>query len=282
MTREAQQAVPILRRHANEIVWLASYPRSGNTWVRFLIYNLVRGEPIFSRQVQEFIPSFHKGVEAAHFTGDYTIIKSHLRYTETMPLNRCTAGAIYVYRNPLDVMASNVGYAMRWASDELPPTERRRQILELTEEFIANRGFLGWQQMGMGRWDENVESWIGRALPFPVLTVRYEEARCKTMEFVDRLCDFLGIVRTADERAEAIRNSSLDAMSAMEQREIDHGWPGLFLGERAAHGSDSWRFVGKGQSGALTASLPAECLERARAAFAPFLRKYDYAHEERT
>jgi hypothetical protein len=28
-----------------KIIWLASYPKSGNTWVRFLIYNLVFGKP---------------------------------------------------------------------------------------------------------------------------------------------------------------------------------------------------------------------------------------------
>lgn len=277
MVPSPQHPMPIGRSPATRIVWLASYPRSGNTWVRFLIYNLVHGKPIFSRQVQEFIPSFHKGVEAAHFTGEYTIIKSHLRYTESMPLNSCSAGAIYVYRNPLDVMASNIGYAMRWVSDALSPTERQQQILNLTEEFVAHRGFLGWRNMGMGSWDENVESWIGAALPFPVLTVRYEDARAKTGEFVEQLCNFLGIGRTADERAEAIRNCSIDAMSAMEEAEIEHGWPGLFLGERSADGSDSWRFIGKGQSRTLKASLPEEFLNRANAAFALFLRKYGYA-----
>lgn len=277
MVPSPQHPMPIRRSPATRIVWLASYPRSGNTWVRFLIYNLVHGTPIFSRQVQEFIPSFHKGVEAAHFTGEYTIIKSHLRYTENMPLNPCSAGAIYVYRNPLDVMASNIGYAMRWVSDALSSAERRQQILNLTEEFIAHRGFLGWRNMEMGSWDENVESWIGAALPFPVLTIRYEDARRKTEEFVEQLCNFLGIARTADERAEAIRNCSIDAMSAMEEREIEHGWSGLFLGERSVDGSDSWRFIGKGQSRTLKASLPEEFLNRASAAFAPFLRKYGYA-----
>lgn len=226
--------------------------------------------------MQEFIPSFHKGIEAAHFAGDYTIVKTHLRYMENMPLNPCSAGAIYVYRNPLDVMASNIGYAMRWASDALSPTERQRRILGLTEEFVAHRGFLGWREMGMGSWDENVGSWTGAALPFPVLTIRYEDARSEPGEFVERLCNFLGIARTAHEQAEAIRNCSVDAMSAMEEEEIAHGWPGLFLGERPADGSDSWRFIGNAQSGTLKASLPEGILSRASAAFAPFLRKYGY------
>jgi hypothetical protein len=238
---------------------------------------LIHGKPIFSRQVQEFIPSFHRGIEAAHFTGDCTIIKSHLRYTETMPLNSCSAGAIYVYRNPVDVMVSNIGYAMRWVNDDVPMAERKRQILGLTEEFIAHRGFLGWQKMGMGSWDENVESWNAAALPFPVLAIRYEDARQEIEKFVDQLCNFLGLARTADERMAAIRNCSVDAMSAMEQREIEHGWPGLFVGERPAYGSNSWRFIGKGRSGALKASLSEELVKRANAAFAPFVRKYGYA-----
>lgn len=276
MAPGARQPVPIRRSPANRIVWLASYPRSGNTWVRFLIYNLVHGKPIFSRQVQEFIPSFHKGIEAAHFAADYTIVKSHLRYTENMPLNPCSARAIYVYRNPLDVMASNIGYAMRWVSDALAPTERRRQLLGLAEEFVAHRGFLGWREMGMGSWDENVESWTGAALPFAVLTIRYEDARSEPAKFVEQLCNFLGLARTAYERAEAIRNCSVDAMSAMEESEIANGWPGLFLGERPVGGSDSWRFVGHARSGTLKASLPEGLMNRASAAFAPFLRKYGY------
>ena len=42
-----------------EIVWLASYPKSGNTWLRFLLYCYLFGAPRDSAQILRKLPDIH-------------------------------------------------------------------------------------------------------------------------------------------------------------------------------------------------------------------------------
>ena len=41
------------------VTWLASYPKSGNTWLRFLLYSYYYGSVTVSAQVAERIPDIH-------------------------------------------------------------------------------------------------------------------------------------------------------------------------------------------------------------------------------
>ena len=41
------------------IIWLASYPKSGNTWLRFLLYNYLFGEVRRSGDIARRIPDIH-------------------------------------------------------------------------------------------------------------------------------------------------------------------------------------------------------------------------------
>lgn len=50
------------------IVWIASYPRSGNTWVRFLIANLLYKRITASSELQSFVPDVHEGSGVDHLS----------------------------------------------------------------------------------------------------------------------------------------------------------------------------------------------------------------------
>src|SRR5262245_64756041 len=94
-----------------KIVWLASYPKSGNTWVRFLLANLMVGDVTASEQVKIQIPDIHEGITGQHlFGGHTTIIKTHWKFWTGFPLREDTIGAIYVLRHPIDVLESNQNY----------------------------------------------------------------------------------------------------------------------------------------------------------------------------
>ena len=104
-----------------EIVWLASFPRSGNTWMRFLLTHLLFEKPEKSFDIGRYIPDMGLPgeLEKAIDTGDgifegldgkkVIIVKTHdlfsvHRTLRTLPFR--TAAAIYIIRNPLDVAAS--------------------------------------------------------------------------------------------------------------------------------------------------------------------------------
>lgn len=259
------------------IIWLASYPRSGNTWLRFLLYNLHQGAPFASHQVDKFIPSFHRGVAAEHFTGDRpTIVKTHLRYRPDMPLDECTAGALYIYRHPMAVMASNVRYVMRLVPyEEFTLAVRRTLVTKIVTEYIDNLGLIGWRKNGYGSWDENIASWIGDTHRFPVLAVRYESLTRDPLFEIGRICDFLGLVISAEDRAAAVRNASEETLKAMEELEIHHGWPGLFA-NFVNGGSRRWRFVRDTSLEPLAELVPPDVLARAAETLAVPARRFGY------
>jgi hypothetical protein len=260
-----------------KIIWLASYPRSGNTWLRFLLYNLHHGAPFASHQVDKFIPSFHKGLTAEYFArGTPSIIKTHLRYSDDMPLAECTAGAIYVYRHPVPVMASNVRYVMRLLPYEDITVEARRTLVsKVVTEFADNRGLLGWHNAGYGSWDENVRSWIGTQRKFPVLTVRYENLVRDPWVEIDRICDFLGLEVSMAKRAAAVENTSEASLMAMEELELHHKWPGLF-DNLVGGGSRKWRFVRDTSLEPIAELVPPDVYARAAEALAASARPFGY------
>lgn len=187
-----------------KIVWLASYPKSGNTWVRVLLTNYRRdaeqpadinaldGGPIASARVwlDEWV-----GIEASVFD-DATIerlrpgvyrcmareepemlfMKAHDAWGCTdrgEPLfpSDVTHGVVYILRNPLDLVAScanHWGISLETAAERLcnPEFALARSLGGTTDQLHQR----------MGAWSGHVESWLDHA-EMPVHRVRYEDLR---------------------------------------------------------------------------------------------------------
>ena len=125
--------------------FVVSYPRSGNTWTRFLVANLVYTDKEVSfANIERLIPDTLQSNRALKRTPRPRIIKSHeyldLRYPKT----------IYIVRDPRDVALSSYNFRRKYREieDALP-------LEQFVEDFIAGRPASGW-----GTWAENVASWI--------------------------------------------------------------------------------------------------------------------------
>ena len=137
------------------IIWLASYPKSGNTWMRAFLHNLLTNsqEPVDINALDQFTfgegsARFYKRFDPRPLTSlserevmalrpkvhemltrafpDSVFVKTHhfLGEIEGLPLITMdhTAGAIYIVRNPLDVVvsyANHFGFAIDQAIEEL-------------------------------------------------------------------------------------------------------------------------------------------------------------------
>ena len=44
----------------NSFIWISSYPRSGNTWLRFIILDLIFNKKNKSSYANEYVPDIHK------------------------------------------------------------------------------------------------------------------------------------------------------------------------------------------------------------------------------
>ena len=206
------------------VIWLASYPKSGNTWVRFLFANLVLGKVESSDAVHRLVPDFHVGINWQALRGNRRLVlKTHLKYFDKIPLREDTIGVVYVVRNPLDVIVSALNYS-ELVRGQL--SEERRQAF--IAEFVEHGGLKEWKDIGFGAWDENVRSWHAKEMPFPRLTLRYEDLKANPVEGMTRLCRFFNIARSEKDIGDAIAASSFSNVRAMEARELAVGKPGLF------------------------------------------------------
>lgn len=261
------------------IIWLSSYPKSGNTWLRFLLLNLVYGRQESSQNLDRLTPDIHKGPVQLPQPGQPKLfVKSHLKMSETMPLLEHTAGFIYVVRNPVDVLLSNLRYYYwrKCVSDD--PEIRARLRTEYIAEYIAQRGDPRWQNMGMGSWDEHVTGWLTNSRGFPGFLIRYEDLLTDPLPVMRNLCAFLGLGKTTEEIRDAVHNSSFDRIRAIEEREIRNGIEGFFFSSsrmrRVIAGN---RFMQSGRTGAGIEYLDRSQIDAIVNMFRPIMEKLGYS-----
>ena len=142
----------------NKITWLVSYPRSGNTWLRFLIANLIRPrkEADFPF-VEKYVPDGHQN-SLSGILKDKTLkqplcIKSHHRWFPYY--EKC----IYLYRDVRDVAISCYHYNFR---------EFRGTLDEWLELFCAGK-------VPFGSWWHHTNMWVNENPPCDnCIKIKYE------------------------------------------------------------------------------------------------------------
>ena len=221
--------------------------------------------------VHRLVPDFHVGLSWRDLRGDRSlVVKTHLKYFDKMPLREDTVGVVYILRNPLDVIVSALNYSelLRGQLDE----ERRQAFIA---EFMAHGGLNEWKQAGFGGWDEHVNSWHAKDMPFPRLTLRYEDLKANPVEGISRLCRFLKITRSEKDIDDAIAASSFGNVRAIEEREVAVGKAGLFAIENRNNTSGK-RFMNKGAIGAYRETLTDDQIRGFRERFGPLMSQFGY------
>lgn len=184
-------------------VFLVSYPRSGNTWTRFLIANLVfQGSPTTFENVEKRIPdpSVLRRRELARIDRP-RIVKSHEYFD---PRYR---RIIYIVRDPRDVAVSNYYFQLkkRFIADGYP-----------MDDYISL--FVSTGIDTYGSWGENVLSWLatrGRSRDF--LLLKYEEMKSDPVRELSKIALFLGMDTTPECIARAVELSSAERMRNLEK-----------------------------------------------------------------
>ena len=131
------------------IIWLASYPKSGNTYARMLLHNYLYGDVQDTEIVAERIPGLHyllsQKIELKVKRNEKKLVKSHFCFSPKHPYFIKTSGFIYIIRNPRDVLLSNARYFGATSS----PDKLRR----FAKTFIENLGVPHWKKNRYGSLD---------------------------------------------------------------------------------------------------------------------------------
>src|SRR5881392_1388832 len=148
--------------HPND-VFLVSYPRSGNTWVRFLIGNLAYpDDPVTFANIEHRIPSIYTYPNRV-LRRLPRILKSHECFDPRYPR------VIYIVRDPRDVAVSFYFYNIKVG---VIPEEY--SIEDFVRRFLAPN-VVGYADR-VGCWQDHVLSWIRlRQGKLGFALIRYED-----------------------------------------------------------------------------------------------------------
>ena len=259
---------------AKTVIWIVSYPKSGNTWVRFLTCNLVYGLQDSAAALNDLAPDIHELSATPSAPTALTFVKTHFPFSSVLPLAANTAAAIYVVRDPADVMLSNFHYYQRSSAG----LESSAHALGLyVDQYLAARGDPRWIHSQMGTWDDHVRSWLDGSQPFPVLALRYEDLLADGLGGAQKLCTFLGLARTPHEIEQAVAGASFQRMQEIEEADIRTQSVGIFYKPylKAAIGSGR-RFMRSGTAGEAARVLTPEQRQRVATVFGPLTRELGY------
>lgn len=226
----------------SQILWLASYPKSGNTWLRAFLANylLDTKTPQDINALPEFVygdmrvdyyeqltgksqtdltweeinrlrPQVHRFLADAR--PGTVLVKTHsvLSAIEDIPTitPEATFGAIYVVRNPLDVAVSfshHYGMTMEQGA---------KAICFKPLEIKPKPGHI---LQVVSDWSTNIRTWLD-APGLYLKVIKYEDMTRTSTKTFGSVLDFLKLPREKERLKRAIRHSSFKVLSEQERRE---------------------------------------------------------------
>ncbi|HYU47547.1 MAG TPA: sulfotransferase domain-containing protein [Terriglobales bacterium] len=243
-------------------IFLTSYPRSGNTWTRFLVGNFVNpNEPVTFLNVERLVPDMYK-------TADWVlrrrprprVVKSHESFDARY------RRVIYIVRDPRDVAISNYHWEMKLRSiPEGCPIE----------EFVP-RWMDGNFWRRIGSWADHVNSWLAtRQGHEGFIVMRYEDLQANPQRELARAAQFMGMDPDGQRINRAIELSSAANMRKMEETQ-GKKWVAT------VHTRSDKPFVRKASSGGWRTALPEKTVVYMEAHWGPIMKQLGYGLSSET
>jgi sulfotransferase family protein len=224
-------------------MFLASYPRSGSTWLRFMLFQTLTGEDPGFKRIDQGIPEIqlHRGV-APLLPGGGRLIKTHEQY------RREYTKAVFLVRDIRDVLVSCY---VRSVEAGLAQLVSKGDF----DSFLLS--FLRGRALQQGSWQQHSRSWLESPLAKNgnLMVVRYEDLRRDSEQVIGQLLKFLGVTPDSRIIRKAIENNSLQQMRAKEDNAIKAGEQSALLGCHQSPGGEEGRFIRKGSIGGWRSEL---------------------------
>ncbi len=273
------------------IYWLASYPKSGNTWFRTFLRNLrdEGDEPVdindlstgsiaSSRgwldhvlgfdtaeldldEVDRLRPEVYRWALRDKELGYHKIHDAYTLTSEGEPLvsSEATLGALYIIRNPLDVAPSYANHNHSTIADAIDCMGQEKHGLCRSRKSLPNQ-----TRQKLLTWSQHVLSWVD-APNLNCHVVRYEDMLAKPLETFTTAVRFLQLSEYSEKIAKAIEFSDFKVLS---QQESNKGFR-----ERPPH---TERFFRQGKSGDWREKLTDEQVAKVIEDHAVVMKRFGY------
>ena len=223
------------------IIWLASYPKSGNTWVRLFLDNLFQKANDFNinkniigqfpirshfeklsnniNDQGEFAKYCIKAQENLNLKDQVKIFKTHNAYWNwdngkyTFTDEKNTLGVIYIVRDPRNVITSILNYF-------------HKKNYEEAFEFIKENKVLGGDESEIGlptivgSWSNHYKSW--KKFKKNYLLIKYENLLSNPLDEFSKITNYLKAItnlRYEEEKiVQSIKNCSFENLSQQENK----------------------------------------------------------------
>ena len=183
-------------------VFFGSYPRSGSTWLRFLLFETLSGQSSEFGKVNTSIPNVGDHRKAPRLLpGGGRLIKTHEPYRNSYEK------ALYLVRDPRDVVLSEFAYhqALGVVGDEFD-----RYLLSFLRKTVSP----------FGSWQYNVQTWLQAKMPQGrnIVVIKFEDLRGNTAATLAHILEFLNVSRDSEAIQRAVDNNSVEKMREKENR----------------------------------------------------------------
>ena len=226
------------------IIWIASYPKSGNTWLRALLSNYLYSKDgkfdfdllnqIDSFPSERFFKNYPDKFEKPEDTTKYwlkeqekinqskkiTFFKTHNalckidgnRFTNS----ENTLGAIYIIRDPRNVITSLAHHYQISKEDALDfmMDEKRGIVSKVDNRYIGFQPLFSWI-LNQKSWVENIN--------FPVLTIKYEDLQSEPLSTFKKVLNFINKLTNSkypvdiEKAKKSIKNCDFENLKKLEQ-----------------------------------------------------------------
>lgn len=270
----------------DKISWVASYPRSGNTWVRFLFgayaHGVTSNWTVCNYAITDVHPFLAEGarkgwtpeeilneivgrfgsMKESIYRPRHLVLKTHFKWTDQHPFRARTHKVIHLIRHPKDVLLSALNFHEVVKAKNLPPEP------EAARRFIETGGDPTWLRVRYGTWFEHYESWRTNTA-YPRLLVRYEDLKRDTLGEFLRMVEFMDLPVDEARARRAVEQTTLEQMRRLEME--------ARAKKRFFDAKKGRYFVHKGSSGQSLRHLGEDLDDAFDERFAPWLEATGYA-----
>jgi hypothetical protein len=228
-----------------KIVWLASYPKSGNTWFRAFLTALlnpglteidinnmhpstiassrqlfdeltgISSSDLTSDEIDRLRPMVYR--QNAKESDEIIYQKVHDAFTvlpdgKSLFPEDITKAVVYFIRNPLDIAVSFAHHLNISIDKTISLMDNPNYAFCPYNDRLHNQ-----LRQKLRTWSGHVKSWVDNS-GLPLIVIRYEDMKVKPIETFAKVITFMGLDKNMHEIEKALELSSFDRLKKQEEK----------------------------------------------------------------